>query len=284
MENKSTSATVESRNEPRIPINCQGLSFLGTRANDRSCFQYLLTNVSPSGVGFALPNHLKNRERFLKGDRVHFHVPFKLSDHFYNEGTVRWTDFDPTTEGQCCGAELDKQSALHYPVYVSFQTREITFPWETAGFRSTKHLLQSIVKDALLLKRGMLIYYRHLTPFFLKIGALDPRDYPVLKTIFLQDVDIQLNLNITTLKKILATVEQPDFSVQQIEKQLDLDVLRETIEPEIDANIFRNSFRSGNVVPYLDSLKTLEGKLYMTYNTVVLMAVLSRSNKNGLKD
>lgn len=272
-ESSATLPSDSRRKENRLPVNTRGLPFLATltgKDSAHTCFQYLLKNVSPGGVGFSLPRHVANREYMQQGLQIHFHIPFKLSDRFYDRGIVRWVSWSEEEQGQVCGAELQTKTPLHYPLYISYDTGEIVFRSQDDQPVNMEVLLKNLLKDALLLKKGMLIYYKHLSPFFSKIGSISPRHYPMLKTVFLGQVEAHLERNITELDFLLQRVHQADFSIGRLDSILDLDRFREVLEPEIDTDLFRHSFQSETVVPYLNSIKVLEHRLYTIYNTVSL--------------
>ena len=262
----------DKRREQRTVVNTSGLPFLAERADNHHCFQYLLKDVSKDGVGISIPRQIENREFLRVGDQVRFHLPFLLNKGYFDEGQVRWTDTTESCQGQVCGSELNKRAPLEYPVYIAFTTGTIAFSLDNFGFSNMEDLIRTLVKDTMLLKRGVLIYFRHLVPLFSKIGGLHPQDYPVLKNIFLNDVEDAIGRNIEWLQKLLAQLSHPAFAMENIRREINLADLRSAIEPEIDTELFQNAFRSRTILPYLESIKTLEYKLFTAYNTLVLIA------------
>ena len=69
-------AALKERRENRLEVASIVLPFLGSRENDFSPFQYLLSNLSPHGAKILIPRWLALRERLNPGEVIDFHAPF----------------------------------------------------------------------------------------------------------------------------------------------------------------------------------------------------------------
>ena len=160
----------DKRQEKRIDICSVVLPFLGTRVSDHQPFQYLLQDVSPGGICIALPRWVMSREVLQVDDLIDFHVPFLMGTHVLSIGKITWQRWDKEFDQQVLGASLTRSAPAFYPVYLEVETRGVTL--NLTDFRDEGDILAKAVKDAVLLKRGLLIYLGHLEAFFSRVGGL----------------------------------------------------------------------------------------------------------------
>jgi len=263
----------ERRRERRYPIDSINLPFIASREADHQSFQYLLTDISLHGAQITIPKWLVGRERLQQEDIINFHVPFRLSKETYDQGKVAWERWDSHLQGQVCGARMINKAPLHYPVYIRMEASDIGI--DLTRFETVENLLVQVVKDSSLLKRGVVIYLRHLVPYFSRISDYSSRDYRSLKTVLLDEIVARVERNQVWLqhlqKDILAT---PGYQTE-IARHLDLEELREVMESEIYFELFKNVFSTGSALPYLTAIKGLEKKLYANYNTIVMIYLRS---------
>jgi hypothetical protein len=262
----------ERRKEERHAVDSILLPFLGTRENDQGAFEYLLSNLSASGVGISIPRWLVSREHLKEGDRINLHIPFRRSERFYTRGTVMWERWDAEQEAQFCGLRM--QSSLrppYYPVYISLLQGDVHL--DLQRFRSTENLIQRILKDAYLLKRGILIYLRHLVPFFYRIGEYPIEEYPELKETLLDDIRHRVESNALWLEDLYDTALREHWEQEELPVALDLGKLRETMESEVQRDLLATVFETGAVRPYLDAIYELEKKQSHLFNTLVMLYI-----------
>jgi len=261
----------EQRKEKRIPIDSVVLPFIGSRVQDYSGFQYLIQDVSRNGLKIALPRWLVSREKLHQGDRVNFHVPFAFEGEFFNLGRIMWAKWDDSIEAQVCGVLLDKKSPVNYPVYISLESRDVAV--DLAGFASREKLALKVLKDSILLKKGILIYLRHLTPYFSRIVEIASKDYDAVQDLLFDDVRAKVQANTQTLQDIHQNVLDSSARGGCLAEALDLEELRAAVDPEIYMDIFTFALETEKVVPYFKAVKDLEKKLYSNYNTLVMIYI-----------
>lgn len=262
--------SVAERRAKRLDVESVVLPFLGSRAEDYQSFEYLLQDVSVEGVGIAIPRWLVARENLRQGERLHLHLPFELGGRMLHSGIVAWVRWDEEQDAQLAGVVLDSYAPALYPVYVSVDTREVAIGLE--HFPGLEHILVRVLKDSLLLKRGILVYLKHLAAFFSRVCDLDREEYALFREVIIEDVRAKVLANAERLSALQPrTGEEGAMAVDR----LDLSELREAMEPELYVDMFRGALGDETVALFLKAIKELERKLLSNYNTCVLLYINS---------
>jgi hypothetical protein len=264
---KEQAVISERRREPRISMDLDSVPFLGSRENGQPSFNYLLRDVSPSGVGIIVP--AADRMVPLEvGETVNFHLPFQLNQKFYNQGVVRWERTVP--QGQMCGAHLEKRVPLRYPIYVAFGTGDVRFIMEEFGIQSVNHLVEQILKDAFYLKKGVGIYFEHLAPFFARHSLQRVDRGPKRPQNIVPGIRAHIQDNVRIIENLQNRAAQGAVA-HSFPSRADLETLRGAIALELNLNLLTERFSAPTVIPYLRSVRFLEHQLYSNLNTLVLV-------------
>lgn len=258
------------RREKRLDVESVVLPFLGSRADDYQTFEYLLEDVSPGGVGLTLPRWLSSRELLRQDQRVHLHLPFELGGRLLQSGTVTWARWSEEQEAQLAGVVLDTAAPTLYPVFVSMDTRQISI--DLAGFSGLDHILGRVLKDSVLLKRGILVYLRHLTAYFSRVCDLEREEYALFRESIISEVRQNVQAHQEVLSGLLLQAEDNGELALQ---RLDLDELRRAMDPELYIDMFSAALGDETVGLFLRAVKELERKLLSNYNTCVLLYINS---------
>jgi len=263
----------ETRREQRISIESVNLPLLGTRDEDHSPFQYLITDISSHGVGIAIPKWLVKRERLCEEEVINLHVPFRIQNNTYFQGRVVWTRWDEDLQAQRCGLHIEGRKANEQPVFIGLDTFRIGM--DLCDCASIEHLLLKTIKDSVLLKKGVLIYLNHLIPYFSRISNYPSKSYSQLKELILEDLTKQVEDHRQKLQELQLEIETHADFQSDLAKYLELEPLREMMESEIHMGILETTFESNYAMQYLYAIKALEKKLYSNYNTLVLLYIQS---------
>lgn len=258
------------RRAKRLDVESVVLPFLGSRAEDYQTFEYLLQDVSMEGVGIAIPRWVVARENLRLGERLHLHLPFELSGRMLHSGIVTWERWDEEQDAQLVGVVLDSYAPALYPVYVSVDTKEVAIDLE--GFPGLEHILARVLKDSLLLKRGILIYLKHLTAFFSRVCDLDREGYALFREVIIEDVRAKVLANADHLTALQPRTGEEEAGILD---RLDLAELRQAMEPELYVDMFRAALGDETVALFLKAIKELERKLLSNYNICVLLYINS---------
>ena len=265
----SNQTSADSRRQNRFGIESITLPFIGTRDKDHVCFEYLLFDISISGVQFGIPDWVVNREKVRKDEYINFHIPFKITGTLFNLGKVMWAKRNESTLSNVYGAKLESRFSGVSPVFISLENSEISI--DLQNFPSIEKLLVKVIKDSYLLKKGVIVYLNHLVPYFSRVTKYPAKDYAMLKEFLLDDVLRNVTKHKCALETLYDNIQNDINSELDIYKFIDLEELREIFESEINLDLFRQTFESEYVDPYLMSIKELEKKLYYNYNTVVMI-------------
>jgi hypothetical protein len=218
----------EDRREQRFIVDSIILPFLGTRVEDHVGFQYLLVDMSYHGIRIALPKWLVSRDRMDEGTLVCMHIPFRMNKRIFTHGKIVWTRWDETSQAQLCGIHLEEKGLDGYPVFVSLENGEVTI--DLKDFDSKEGLLLKVLKDTFLLKKGVLVYIKHLIPYFTRITDYPTEDYARLKDAFLNDVFSRVRGNGERLKSLYERLQREARLQEDIAAYLDLEDLRDMVE------------------------------------------------------
>ena len=261
------SPTAESRQFKRVGIESVILPFMGSRVSDFQPFQYLLRDMSKGGVGLGIPRWLSSRERLNLGDEINLHVPFSMDGAILAIGEVVREFWDKENEEQVIGIRLTRSSPDTYGVFFEASSRDISFDLGQDGLEG---MLTRVIKDSVLLKRGILIYLRHLASYFSRLGEYSPEEYELFRETIIGDVRDRVGTHLAYLEALHRNC--CDVSVKSFER-IDLEELRMAMEPELYLDLFRAALGDDTASLFLHAVKELEGKLFSNYNTVVMLYI-----------
>lgn len=259
----------ERRKEIRSPIDSIVLPFLGSVESNQATFEYLLFNLSPSGVGIMIPRWVVRREHLHPGDTVELHAPFRFQNRYFTRGKVAWTQWDESANAQACGIFMVEAPPPYYPVYISIKAAAVNI--DLQDFESSDRLLCLLLKDAHLLKRGALIYLKHLIPFFYRLGEFHPAEYKDLKDHVLEDIQQRVSAHARALADCETAARKEKWGLSDLPRVLDLDLFRGAVESELQRDLLLTAFQADTARRYLDAIQELEKKLYHTFNTLIML-------------
>jgi len=259
----------EMRASKRLDVSSVVLPFIGSRDSDHQPFQYLLQDLSAGGVKIAIPAWLASRELLVRGERVAFHLPFAVEGAVMDAGQVAWERWDQESEAQLVGIELDRTAAPAYPIQLGLAADGIKL--DLAEFRAAGSVLAPVLKDCMLLKRGILIYLKHLAAYFSRVSDLSREDYAQFRALVLDEVRDRVAANEAWFAALLDRLVREGGVRDAQVQELDLEELRRAAEPEIYADLLAQALRSDVVQRYLDAIKRLEGKVYADYNALTML-------------
>ncbi|MFO7816832.1 MAG: PilZ domain-containing protein [Thermodesulfobacteriota bacterium] len=265
--------TYDARHEQRLPVETAILPFLGSRDEDYQPFQYIIQDFSQNGVRIAIPSWVQSRERLFSNDQVNLHLPYKFKNQSRNQGKVAWEKWEENESAQVCGIALDKYFPETYPVFISLDTKEVIV--DLAHFSSLEKLILLVLKDCVLLKKGILIYLEHLSSYFTRVSAFKREEYALFRQTVINDIKVGLEKNLAYLNEIYSEALNMEDEKGDILGLLDIDELRKSIESELYIELFTSVLSFEIVSRYLTALKVLEKKSYNNYNTLAMLYLQS---------
>lgn len=267
----------DRRRTPRAVFTSLLFPFLGSRVLDHAFFQYLPVDINSGGLQFIIPKWVVNRDRLRVGDRIDLHVPFHLGDSFFSEAIVIWTRWEDKEGDQRCGVAMDQNVLIHYPIFIELGNGS-NIDLKLQDFKTSGPLLIQLLKDAILLKKGVRIYFKHLVSYFSRMVNRSTDDYQQLKTFLFQDLDNQIKTNQEKLEALLELVRDKEHLETKMARYLDLEELRQMMESEIYLELLKSALGTKKVMPMLQAIKTLENRQYSNYNAMVMLYVHSLQN------
>lgn len=257
------------RREARLPIESIILPFFGSRSSDYQPFEYILQDVSPGGVKILIPNWVAGRERINKGERINLHVPFELGGKVLYSGSVAWQTPDDDEQGQVLGVNMDQERPLSYPVFFSTDSRQLAIDFKE--FSTRGQLLTKLAKDSLLLKKGCLIYFKHLSAFFSRLSDLTREEYEAFRNFVFEDIITKTQKNVEYFTAFYGHIAASSDSLEAACSTVDIAELRQAVEPEMYIELFTSIYDGSFAMQYLYAIKELENKLFLAYNTIVMV-------------
>ena len=182
-----------------------------------------------------------------------------------------WNTWDEEVQGQLYGIQMEHPENILHPLHIRSDTYSINV--DLSKFKSTGRLLESLLKDAVMLKKGILIYLNHLIPYFSRLGGRSTQDYDQLKSVLFEDMK---HLVITNLKHMETLYDQAKADRGNegiVLHTLNLDQLREAVRSEISMDTLEVALNTDAVIPYISAIKTLEEKQYTNYNAMVMLYI-----------
>lgn len=269
-------ANMSSRDQPAsaagLPITSVNLPFLGSRSAPYATFQYLLQAVDATGATFAVPSWVVRREHFRVGDIVDLHFPFRTADGWHRQqAEITTVERDTEQSGQICRTRFQDRQPLHHPVYASLETGAVAFRTAAGEVADPAELLVQILRDCLLQKRGVAVYFKHLVPLFSRITLFPREDYGSLRRMVLEDVRQRIEANIASFQRWYDLAEAGTLTPATLSRDLDLETLRTAVEGEIENELLETTFNSAAIRPYTDAIRLLDDKLQLNHNMLVLL-------------
>jgi len=267
--NSLQEAALQKRIEKRTPIESMVMPFLGSRTEDSSPFQYLVQDLSPHGAKIVLPKWVLKRELLRVGDMVDFHLPFIFDGEAYAAGEIVWAKFDDELDAQACGVRIDERAPTYYPVSLSFE--DLGVGVDLTAFKTSENLLDRVLKDSILLKKGILIYLKHLKPMAARILDAEAEDIAEMRAFFFDDTTDCVRSNIEKLERLRDEMRDAACSGDKAAACFDLEDLRSAMEPEIVPNVWTVAFDQEMMSQYINAINQLERRLFYNYNTIVML-------------
>ena len=252
---------------------------VGARAENYVSFQYLPLSVEGRELRFVIPSWVLSREQFVVGDLVDLHVSFELEPaSYFRRVRITSEHSDESLDGSVYSASFEEAERLHESVTLQVKGQELVPLLSQSVFEeklsSRRSFVVQMLRDIVLLKQGVLVYLKHLVPYSSRIANYPSESYPLLKEQVWKDIAEQIASNSRALEDLIRTIEKKCTNDDDIARVIDLEQLRVSIESEIYYDIFRLTFDSDMAIRYLAAIKELEGKLYSSYNAM-LIAFLS---------
>lgn len=237
--------------------------FLGTRDDGDDCFEFRIRDLSPEHVGILITKG--ERREFEVGHGVHVFLPFQINDYFFDHGPIRWTSEDQS--GLKCCILLNRRAPLYFPVYLEYSATEVVLG------KSVDHvaLFKKLAKDSYYLKRGKLIYYDHLEPYFQRVSSVRGREQKQKGEEFFTRIRAQVQEAVDALDELRKIAAAPGFDPFAADNGWDATKYRNAMRAKFNPTEFITVFKARDVLVYLESMRQLDHRLYVNHNTLVLL-------------
>lgn len=234
--------------------------FLGCSEGWKETFMYNIVNMGEDGITISVPSQ---DFKPAVGNKLNICLPFKLNSEFFDQCWITKVDLTPT--GTICFGRLTHRTPLRYPLYFDVIRGETAVEDKQA---IVKEKLLELLNDAKLTKKTILIYLQHLIPFFSRVSRLCPTEHTnIEENIESVKNHIKVNIaNIEALETETLLIENPLTPNSQI-----ISRYLQVLLPEVSEKALTNLYSISLMPEYIKSIKLLEHKLCLNYNTVILL-------------
>lgn len=264
-------------NEP----NTLKLPFLGSLENGEP-FEYVLLSIDADLAEIAILQWFLNRTQLHIGDKLNLHLPYHFTQMLGSVGTITG-EVISAKHSEKDGGEIYQVSLTHGEHDASDQLTK-----HLQATSSLTELYIHLIKDSMILKAGIIVYFKHLIPYFSRIGNFSSKEYDNLKKHFLHDLEKRIQANQTKLEELYLIAKEKITKPEELAIYIDLETLRETMESEISVSVFNIVFSTEKtptlsdyinprmgIFMYINAIKNLEKRLYSNYNQIVLIYLKS---------
>ena len=129
--------------------------------------------------------------------------------------------------------------------------------------------LERVLWDTIMLKKGVLIYLRHLEALITRLSDLSEEQAGELRSFLFTESEEAVRANLAGIEALHAKIRQGTCGEAQ--DCFDLEELRVLVESEIPSDVWKSAFASETLSAYLDAVKKLEWRMYANYNTAVML-------------
>lgn len=219
------------------------------------------------GVEISSPSWLSRSYPLKELDLVKLHLPFKVGSEFFTGGMVKEIRIKENSHERIYRLQFSQEPFLPHEYYVCLDGDAVPVFASDTDFID---LFAENIKDCIQLKKGVLVYTKHLAAYFSRIIGFDNLNYPRFNNFFFDDIFNKLSEKIKILtefyEKIIINKKSKNFEIPD-----NFQIIHELIESEVNIDLINLAFKGGEHLPYILSIKQLEAKMFYSYNLLLLI-------------
>jgi uncharacterized coiled-coil protein SlyX len=246
--------TEENRKAKRKPFDKRDPAFLGSSPESDVYFEYVLLDLSRTGVRIGVSPSGSTVAKVKKGHTVRFHLPFEVENYFYDQGSVIWAGFDEGSQRRVYGISVRSQTPLPFPL----------------GGVLKGDLFSKSVKDLADLKGSILVYLTHLRPHFGGNGGITEERRPKSVGKVLKRLEEKVARQKERLEELSARLDRTDRKRMNLRKTR-VNRIKVLTESDVSRQVLAVLSGTTGIDHYLEPIRGLEQRLYATYNLIVML-------------
>ncbi len=243
------------------------LPLCGTLRLDYESFSYFVVGRWDEGVEISSPAWLSRSHSLNEFDLVRLHLTLKQGDKFYTGGVVKEILTKEDSPERIYRLQFSQEPMFSHEYYVSLDEAAVPIFASDTDF---SELFVENVKECILLKKGVLVYTKHLAVYFSRLIGYDNPKYSQFSRFFFDEIIQQLSEKIQKLTELheglLSNQGQVQFGVP-----LNFQIIHELVESELNLDVLNLTFKEGQHLPYILSIKQLEDKMFCCYNLLLMI-------------
>lgn len=246
---------------PSCGIATAGVPLLGTQGGGLAVFEYALDAVSAGWVDIVLTNGRAGAPECR--ECVELNVPIASEGCHVTGGIIS------RREKSRCEVRMAGAARVRYPVCVEERDGATGIAIEHPD---PEALVRRVLADAVHFKKGISVYFAHLTPYFSRLSMHPARDDVRLDGDFVASYRFRIEEHGRAIHRLWSRADE----VRSPEALLTVETLRElreAIAMEFRFDLMQRCFKAPAAAVYLESIRHLEQELYVNYNTLVLLAL-----------
>lgn len=245
------------------------LPLLGSRASDCFPFEYLPVEVGPHACRIALPSWVLSREILHLEDQINLHLAVCWEGRRFSGGTITTKERSEEYGSDTYLLYFKAESPQKENIYISFSNPCLELEEHDEGPRTEKIVRQ--LQECVLLKRGILIYLKHLMPYYSRRLLQSKSEFDTLRSFVFDDIRSRVHENMQKLSYLAESLREAQPDDGELGRFLDLNEVRSAVESELSLDLFVISIEEEASLAYLRSIKQLENRLYSHYNEIVIL-------------
>ncbi len=263
------------------PSSLTLLPLCGSLLLDYELFSYFVMGRWEGGVEISSPGWLSRSYPLKELDLVKLHLPFKVGSEFFTGGMVKEIRIKENSHERIYRLQFSQEPFLPHEYYVCLDGDAVPVFASDTDFID---LFAENIKDCIHLKKGVLVYTKHLSAYFSRIIGFDNLNYPRFNNFFFDDIFKKLSEKIKILtefyEKIMLNKKSKNFVIPD-----NFQIIHELIESEVNIDLINLAFKGGEHLPYILSIKQLEAKMFYSYNLLLLIyESFIRGNRGAVQE
>lgn len=226
--------------------------YIGFSADWKWHFLYQAQHIDEYHLKLHIP---KQHITTFVGQRLNLCLPFIRNTEFFDQCEIQTIENSSNFTGKLC-----HRTPLRYTLHFDSTMRSLN---------DVDKLFHIILKDAVLTKRAIRIYFEHLIPFFSKLSLLGGTEHNRIETDLADKIYQRLSQKINVLKE-LSMLSLQTITEEHIAQHLLCSLT------EIEESDLREVFSALSVPQYIRSIRLSEHKLAINHNSLVTLKALTQ--------
>ena len=273
MHSESTNEHIDKAIQ-RYISRSPALPFVAIRESDFALFEYVPLDVSFPTIKVVLPPWLREQERLRDQDLISLNTSYVLSRGNFSHAYVSASEHHFGLNAEIVTLRFSEPEGNKLPIWMAEPKLEVALSLPEQ--LSIEEYFLTLLKDILILKKGINIYFSHLVPLFSRVLNQQQTDFKGVRTVLFEDVGKQLLEGTKRLEVYRSSVSKALTSKKRFKDALaesNFEEILSDLRYPLPFELFTTAIRDIVARNYLTSIKHLERRKFITYNVLTSIYV-----------